>query len=181
MGMRMDYEVRILPDDFITERVEYAFEEDPKQKKDRYGNARTKMVTKLVQERGGVLIVVRGKPGHSIRLTSLDQALDLKLIDADMYASLGGAGGDLKKLRPRLVDTGTGEEVNEYGVPLNIAHELANGTTMPKNARRHARGNVDTDIDVNTTGDEDIAGNELPNDGVMSGREHVDKTIDKVE
>lgn len=181
MAMRMDFEVRILPDDYVTVNEEIAFEDDPKQKKDRYGNARQKMVTKKVETRGGVLIVVRGKPGHSIRLQTLDQALDLKLITPEQFADLGGANGDLKKLRPRLVDINTGEEVNEHGVPLNIAAELANGTTMPRDAGRHARGNVDTDIDVNTTGDEDIAGNELPNDAVMAGHEHVSKTLDKLE
>lgn len=178
----MDYEVRILPNSYVTERLEYAFEDDPKQKKDRYGNPRQKMVTKMVEERGGVLIVVRGKPGHSIRLTSLDQALDLKLIDADTFAALSdGKGGGLLKMRPRLIDTGTGEEVNESGIPLNIARELEHGTTMPKNAGRRAGGNVETDIDVNTTGDEDIAGNELPNDGIMAGHKHVAATIDETE
>lgn len=180
MAMRMDYEVRILPNEYVTHRVEYAFEDDPKQKKDRYGNPRQKMVTKQVEERGGVLIVVRGKPGHSIRLTSLEQALDLKLIDHDKYVELSEGKG-LLGMRPRLVDTMTGEEVNEQGIPLNIAHELEHGTTMPKNVGRSATGGVETDIDVNGTGDEDIAGNELPNDGVMAGHEHVKKTLDKLE
>jgi len=174
----MDYEVRILPEDYVTHRLEYAFEDDPKQRKDRYGNPRQKMVTKQVEERGGVLIIVRGKPGHSIRLTSLDQALDLKLIDTDTFNRLTEHKDGLLAMRPRLIDTGTGEEVNEQGIPLNIANELANGTTMPSGAPRNARGNVDTDVDVNTTGDEDIAGNDLP---VMEGHEHVSKTIDKLE
>lgn len=181
MAMRMDFEVRILPDSYITKQVEYAFEDDPKQKKDRYGNPRQKMVTVEREVRGGVLIVVRGKPGHSIRLQSLDQALDLKLIDADTYARLGGAAGDITKLRPRLVDLATGEEVNEQGIPLNIARELAEGTTMPKNAGRSAGGNVETDVDVNSTGDENIAGDEAPDDGIMRGHEHVAEQIDKTE
>lgn len=178
MAMRMDYEVRILPDSYVTISEEIGFEDDPKQKKDRYGNPRQRMVTKQVETRGGVMIVVRGKPGHSIRLNSLEQALDLKLIDHERYIELGGANGDLTKLRPRLVDINTGEEVNEQGIPLNIARELAEGTTMPKNAGSTAMGRVDTDIDVNQTGDENIAGDELP---VMEGHEHVAKTIDKLE
>lgn len=181
MGMRMDYEVRILPDSYVTHETEYAFEDDPKQRKDRYGNPRQKMVTREREIRGGVLIIVRGKPGHSIRLTSLDQALDLKLIDQDTYNRLSDSeapNGGLLNLRPRLIDTGTGEEVNERGVPLNIAHELENGTTQPRDAGRSARGRVETDVDVNTTGDEDIAGNDAPG---MEGHEHVAGQIDKTE
>ncbi len=180
MAMRMDYEVRILPDSYVTHETQYAFEEDPKQKKDRYGNPRTKMVSKQVEVRGGILIVVRGKPGHSIRLSSLDQALDLKLIDQDKYNELIGHKDGLLAMRPRLVDLNTGEEVNEQGIPLNIARELAEGTTMPKNAGRSAMGNVETDIDVNTSGDENIAGDDLPAEA-MEGHGHVAKMIDKLE
>lgn len=177
----MEFEVRLLPDSYVTQETVYAFEEDPKQKKDRYGNPRTKMVSKEVETRGGVLIVVRGKPGHSIRLTSLEQALDLKLIDHETFARLSAHKDGLKALRPRLVDTGTGEEVNEQGVPLNIARELEHGTTMPKAAGKHARGNVETDIDVNGTGDEDIAGNDAPDDDVMAGHEHVASKLAELE
>lgn len=177
MAVRVDYHVRILPDDYVTKVTEYGFVDDDKAAPDRFGRKRQKMVAKEVEIRGGVLVLVKGKPGHSLRLTSLEQALDFKLIDYDQYVELK-AGAGLQGLRPRLVDMNTGEYVNEQGVPLNIARELEEGTTMPKHAGRSARGRVDTDIDVNTTGDEDFSDIEMPPE---AGHEHVDKMIDKVE
>ncbi len=76
MAMRMDYEVKLLDDSFVREVTHYAFEDVPNGRKNRWGEAPKRMVEKKVIEKGGVLIVVRGKPGHSIRLDSLEQALD---------------------------------------------------------------------------------------------------------
>lgn len=181
MAMRMDYEVRLLDDSFQREVTEYGFEEVENGRANRWGEKPKRMIAKKHIEKGGVLIVVRGKPGHSIRLTSLEQALDFKLIDHDKYAELKADSRGLLAMRPRLVDLNTGEEVNEQGIPVNIARELQEGTTMPRNAGRHARGNVETDIDVNTTGDENIAGDEMPNDGIMAGHEHVAGKINELE
>lgn len=175
MAIRMDFEVRKLPDSYVTKCIEHAFEDDPSQKKDRYGNPRQRMVEKVVEKRGGWLIIVRGKPGHSIRLESLEQAEALKLIDHETYMRLKDVGD----LRPRLIDAATGEEVNEQGIPLNIARELEEGTTMPKNASRSAMGHVETDVDVNHTGDEAIDVEDDPSLG--AGAEHVSKAIGKLE
>ena len=182
MAMRMDYEVRLLDDSFKREITHYAFEDVPNGRLNRWGEKPKRMVEKKVIETGGVLIVVRGKPGHSIRLDSLEQALDFKLIDLETYEQLKRDPKGLLAMRPRLVDLSTGEEVNENGVPVNIARELEHGTTMPKNASKHARGNVETDIDVNTTGDESIAGDELPVDeSIMAGHATIKEQLDEVE
>lgn len=170
MGIRMDFEVTKLPESYVTLQTEYVFEDDPKQRKDRYGNARQKMVPKTTELRGGWLIKVRGKPGHSIRVNSLEQALALKLIDADAYARMQDGG----EIRPRLIDDSTGEEVNEQGIPIRIARELEEGTQMPKEASRNAHGGIDTDVDVNSAGDDDLGGE-------MPGEEHVAKQIEKTE
>lgn len=178
--MRMDYEVRKLPDSYVTEEIEYAFEDVPNGRANRWGEKPQRMVPKKKEVRGGWLVVVRGKPGHSIRIQSLEQALDLKLIDHDEYVRMSNLG----ELRPRLIDTTTGERVNEQGIPLHIADELANGTHMPKGAARTPMGGVETDIDVNSNGNEDIAGDEVPNDVLttsMKGHEHVAAQIDETE
>lgn len=182
MGMRMDYEVRPLPETYGLDVPEYAFETIENGRANRWGEKPQRMVTRETANKGGVLIIVRGKPGHSFRINTLEQAEDFKLIDHDEYLALKSHPKGLMALRPRLFDTNTGEQVNENGIPLNIARELAEGTTMPRGAGRHARGNVETDIDVNTTGDEDIAGNEVPADeSVMAGHDIIAAQIDETE
>lgn len=184
MAIRMDYEVRRLPESFTREVDTYSFKTIENGRRNRWGELPQKMVKSKTTERGGVMIVVKGKPGHSMRFTSLEQLLDFKLIDHDEYLELADKPDGILHVRPRLIDTNTGEVVNEYGIPKNIAHELENGTTLPKAAGRRANGNVETDIDVNTTGDEDIAGDEVPLDdgGVtMAGEEHVAAQIDETE
>jgi hypothetical protein len=183
MAMRLDFEVKLLDETFVRQITEYGYEDVPNGRSNRWGEKPKRMVSKTIEERGGVLIVVKGNPGHSYRITSLEQALDFKLIDHDEYLELQGNPKGLLALRPRLFDLSTGEQVNEFGIPKNIAHELEHGTQLPKRANKLARGNFDTDVDVNTTGDEDIAGNEMPADetGVMVGHEHVAAQIDETE
>lgn len=178
MAMRMDYEVHVLDDSFKRNIVEYGFEPVPNGRANRWGEKPQRMVKlqSTEQSTGGVLIKVKGKPGHSFRITSLEQALDFKLIDNDEYHELKNDPRGLLALRPRLFDLQTGEQVNEQGIPLNIARELAEGTQYPK------RGRVDENVDVNTTGDENIAGEELPADeSIMAGHEHVEAQIDITE
>lgn len=165
MGIRSEYEVRKLPDDYTTFETAYEFVDDEKQPKDRYGNARKRMVSKQREVKGGWLFIVRGKPGHSFRLATLDQVEALKL-----------------SIKPRMIDTSTGEEVNEHGIPLHIAEELArNGATVA--SQRSAGGAIEVDVDVNSTGDEAL-GAEAPalvELGDAAGAEHVNATIDKLE
>lgn len=125
MGVRVEFEVYKLPDTFITSSMHYAFEQDG-DRKDKHGNVRMKMEQKLVEERGGFLIKVRGKPGHSIRVTSIEQAIALKLLPPEA-----------KELRPRLINTETGEECDEHGVPLSVVAVVG---------KEH--GAIDTDVDV---------------------------------
>lgn len=104
MSIRAEYKVKKLGDDFVTQEVHYAFEQDG-DRKDKNGNLRLKMVPKLIESRGGWIFEFPGKPGHSIRLTSLDQMKQFGIRDT-----------------PRLIDDQTGEEVSASGVPLDIAH-----------------------------------------------------------
>src|SRR5215475_2341664 len=107
MAIRVEYEVRKLPDSFVTKETHYDFVDDEKAPPDRYGRKRQKMVSTQVESRGGWLYIVRGKPGHTIRLTSLEQ------IEAFGLAT-----------SPKLIDANTGEEVGPDGVPLLVRKQL---------------------------------------------------------
>jgi hypothetical protein len=128
--MRAEFEVRELPQSFVTKEKRYSFVEDETATPDRWGRKRQKMITEDVDSRGGWLFVIRGKPGHSIRLTSLEQVEAMKL-----------------SIRPRMIDDQTGEEVDERGIPLSVAH-IVNGGRTGSMSGPHA-----TDIDVEQTGD----------------------------
>lgn len=128
MGYRVEYEVRKLPDSYVTKEMRYSFVDDEKAQPDRFGRKRQKMVSEEVESRGGWLFIVRGKPGHSFRLTSLDQIKSLGLSE-----------------RPRLIDNETGEEVNEQGIPLSVVSQLEHSRTFGNMSGPHG-----TDIDVTT-------------------------------
>lgn len=140
MGMRAEFEVRKLPDSFVTFENKYSFVDDEKAQPDRFGRKRQKMVTEKVESHGGYLFVIRGKPGHSIRLTTLDQIEAMKL-----------------SVHPRIIDDQTGEQVDERGIPLSVAH-IVNGRSGG-----NVSGSHNTDVDVEQGGDdlfEVVAGNE---------------------
>lgn len=130
MGVRVEYEVVKLPDSMKFQAVHYAFEQDG-DTKDKNGNLRKKMVQKVVEESGGYLIKVRGKPGHSIRVTTLEQAVALKLLGPDV---------DISKavLEAKLINTETGEECDRHGVPLSVVAVVG---------ENHG-SRIDTDVDV---------------------------------
>jgi len=130
MSFRAEYEVRKLPDDFVTTEMRYNFVDDDKATPDRWGRKRQVMLSEKVESRGGWLFIVKGKPGHSIRLTSLDQIEAMKLATT-----------------PRRIDEQTGEEVDERGVPVAVAH-LVNGGQV------HTTGRHSTDVDVQTSDDD---------------------------
>lgn len=135
MGYRVEYEVRKLPDSFVTSEMRYTFVDDDKAQPDRYGRKRQKMVSEKVESRGGWIFLIRGKPGHSFRLTSLDQIEAMKL---SPY--------------PRLIDNDTGEECDESGIPLNVQAQMNASKSMGNVSGRHG-----TEIDVmdnSATGDE---------------------------
>lgn len=119
MGVRVEYEVRKLPDSYVTKEIHYAFEQDG-DAKDKHGNPRKIRVEKEVEVRGGYLIVMRGKPGHTIRIMNAEQARVLGI-----------------SLEPRLINTETGEECDKHGVPLTV-----------RNAMGTDNDRVETDIDV---------------------------------
>jgi len=125
MGVRIEYDIRELPQSYVTSCTEHAYEQDG-DKVDKKGNAVRVMVEKKIEKRGGWLLVVRGNPGHSIRLESREQAEALGVT-----------------LAPRLVNTETGEVCNSHGIPLSVASVVGD--------RDNAGGQVETDIDVNTS------------------------------
>ncbi len=177
MAMRMDYSIRALPDSFVTVATQCRMEEIANGRRNRWGEKPQRMVREEVEVNGGILIVVKGKPGHSFRVDSLEQALDLKLIEEDTYQYLKTQKDGLHQMKPRLFDLNTGERVNEQGIPINIAQELSGELVRKPRRSDH----VETDVDVNTTGDEEIAGDEEPNDGLMTGHEHIAAQIDETE
>lgn len=130
MGVRVEYEVVKLPDSMKFQATHVAFEQDG-DTKDKNGNFRKKMVQKVVEESGGYLIKVRGKPGHSIRVTTLEQAIALKLLapDTDLSRAV---------LEARLINTETGEECDKHGVPLSVVAVVG---------ENHG-SRIDTDVDV---------------------------------
>lgn len=164
MGMRVEYEVRKLPDDYITKEVRHSFIDDEKAPPDRYGRKRQKMVVETVDSHGGWLFIVRGKPGHSIRLTSLEQIEAMKL-----------------RAEPRMIDNESGEEVGADGVPLIVKEQLAAAKRIGTLSGPH-----DTDIDVErgATGDEELGTPELGDEvGAFSneGPAAVEKQIATLE
>lgn len=156
MSFRAEYEVRELPKDFVTKEMKYTFVDDEKATPDRFGRKRQKMVSELVDSHGGWLFIVKGKPGHSIRLTSLEQIEAMKLA-----------------VVPRRIDEQTGEEVDERGVPISVAH-LVNGGQV-QTTGRHS-----TDVDVQTS-DDDLGNVSDPTDIADAAESVVSNQIAKLE
>jgi hypothetical protein len=125
-AIRVEYEVRKLPDTYVTREKQYSFELDEKAPRGRFGEQRQKMISKDVEVRGGWLFIIRGKPGHTVRLTSLDQLESF------------GLGQ-----KPKMIDANTGEEVDEYGVPIMVRKQLE-----VERQYGNLSGTNNTDIDV---------------------------------
>jgi hypothetical protein len=157
--MRAEYEVRELPDTFVTYEKRYSFVEDEKAIPDRYGRKRQKMVEETVESRGGWVYVVRGKPGHSIRLTSRDQMETHKLSPS-----------------PRMIDDRTGEEVDNRGIPLSVSHLVGGGNRVSANTG----GKFNTEVDVTSNGDDDLAIEHGPEDRIEAPSTVLSQ-IDKLE
>lgn len=163
MGMRVEYEVRKLAEDYVTSEMLYSFVDDEKAPPDRYGRKRQKMVVEKGESRGGWLFIIRGKPGHSIRFTTLEQLRAFGL-----------------SATPRMIDNESGEEVGADGIPLIVKQQLEAAKRFGTLSGPHG-----TDIDVDQpilTGDESLD-LELGNEGEVTGegQEAVDSTIAKLE
>jgi hypothetical protein len=162
MTVRVEYEVRKLADSYVTHEMQYSFEVDEKAPRGRFGEQRQRMVSKMVEVRGGWLFIIRGKPGHTIRFTTLEQIEAFGL-----------------KPTPRLIDANTGEEVDKFGVPLIVRKQLEMERQYGNMSGAHS-----TDIDViqNDAADADLS------DGLdEGGNDHaidesvVDNAIEKLE
>lgn len=166
MGMRVEYEVRKLPDTYVTKERRYSFVDDDTIPPDRYGRKRQKMVVEDVETTGGWLFIMRGKPGHSIRLTSLDQLAAFKL-----------------KSTPRMIDNESGEEVGEDGIPLIVKQQLNAAKSL---GNLSGPFNTDIDVEQSVTGDEEFGTPELGDEadvGVATGEGQaaVDNQIANLE
>jgi len=126
MGVRVEYTVTKLPESYVTLETQYAFEQDG-DRKDKNGSPKMKMESKQVEVRGGYIIKVKGNPGHSFRVMNEEQANALKL-----------------SLKPRLINTETGEECNQQGIPLSVAAAVGHDDT----------GRIETDVDVSRNDDQ---------------------------
>jgi len=135
MAIRVEYEVRKLKETFVTKEKHYEFVDDDKAPPDRFGRKRQKMIETEVESHGGYLYIIRGKPGHTVRLTSLEQIRQFNLDTS-----------------PRMIDANTGEEVDEHGVPKIVRSMLEVERTYGTMS-----GNHGTDIDVQSdASDEDL-------------------------
>lgn len=129
------YTTRPIPDtkEFVETRYnlvqEYLKDDEGEFERDENGKKIKKgpitMVKEDVKTYGGTMVTM--PRGHSVRLTSLDQALALHLIPQELFDALGGSKGDVTKLRAKLVDLDSGEEVNEQGVPVSLAQYVNGG------------------------------------------------------
>jgi hypothetical protein len=137
----------------------YEFIEDDKAPPDRYGRKRQKMVHSKVKSHGGWLFIIRGKPGHTIRLTSLDQ--------------LEGFG---LGTTPKMIDANTGEEVDEHGVPKIVRRMLEMERTFGNMTGSHG-----TDIDVMSNAADEDLGTGLDEGGTAIDESVVDAAIEKLE
>jgi|SRR5882762_252473 len=98
MAIRADYSVVKLPDTYVTTKTVYRYEKDAT---DPSGKGRIRY-EEIVEEKGGWLFTFLR--GHQIRLT-----------DEKQIALFGLA------TTQRLIDDSTGLEVNQQGVPIDIA------------------------------------------------------------
>jgi hypothetical protein len=139
MGIRADYTVTKLPDTYVTKHTEvfYGYDEkwqpDPEKPDLKRPRVRTE---REVEDRGGYLFTFMR--GHSIRLTSLEQ---IKQFGLDV--------------KPRLIDDTTGLEVNENGVPVDIANFInqSSGSMMDGNAGAEVGGLMDGIAPKSNSGD----------------------------
>jgi hypothetical protein len=161
MAIRVEYEVRKLSDTYVTKEQRYSFVIDEKAPRGRFGEQRQKMVSEEVEVRGGYLYVIRGKPGHTVRLTSLDQIKQF------------GLGTS-----PKMIDANTGEEVDEHGVPKIVRRMLEVERTYGTMS-----GPSGTDIDVQSdAAEEDLSMGLDAGDSNHSGDDSVvDAAIAKLE
>lgn len=169
MAFRAEYTVRKLPDDWKTVEKIGHFEEIPNGRKNRWGEAPQRMVLEDADSFGGWIIFVKGNPGHTIRIANLDQARahKLKIVGTEIV--------------PRLVDSQTGEEVDERGVPLSVLAQL----NMQNENIGKTMNHVETDIDVHANNDAALVAEfdeEAKRLGAGGGgAQHVEKSIAALE
>jgi hypothetical protein len=158
----MDFDVRKLPETFVRVVEERVWKDTGK--KDNKGNAQFAWEAIRVEKRGGYAILVKGNPGHSIIVDSVEQAKALRLVPQDYQGT---------ELRPRLINTQTGEECDERGVPLTVLAQL--------DAGHNSDSHQSVDVDTNPKASDEFAdADELPRDE-LAGEGAVAKAIAKVE
>jgi hypothetical protein len=132
MGVRVEYEIRKLSDEYVTKEMHVAYEQDPTSK-DAKGYFRNKRVEKEVEVRGGYLLMVRdtkGKISHSVRLQNEAQPQAL-----------------IVSLQPRLINTETGEECDRNGIPLSVVNVIGS-EAITENAAAGIDGEADSQLDL---------------------------------
>jgi hypothetical protein len=105
MGIRASYRVDVIPDEYVTTKIVYAYIKDPDAEQE-VGKPTKKIRTEtVVEEKGGWLFTF--PRGHQIRCTTEQQ---IKLLGLSTS--------------PHLIDDTTGLQVNEHGIPLDIADHV---------------------------------------------------------
>lgn len=105
MAIRASYRVDVLPKEYVTEKTVYSYEPDPDA--EQVVGKPTKKIRKetVVKEEGGWLFTF--PRGHQIRCTTEQQ---IKLLGLSTS--------------PHLIDDTTGLQVNENGIPVDIADHV---------------------------------------------------------
>lgn len=111
MAIRASYRVDVLPKEYVTEKIVYSYEPDPDA--EQVVGKPTKKIRKetVVKEEGGWLFTF--PRGHQIRCTTEQQ---IKLLGLSTS--------------PHLIDDTTGLQVNEHGVPVDIADHVKGATDI---------------------------------------------------
>ena len=99
-------------------------ERDDQGRKVKRGPAR--LVMKTIESKGGIMFTMPA--GHSVRIASPAQMELFKLTE-----------------KPKLIDSQSGEEVNEHGIPLSLAAYVANAALSAPSADT---GFVEADEDL---------------------------------
>lgn len=111
MAIRASYRVDVIPDEYVTEKIVYAYVPDPDAPQE-VGKPVKKIRTEtVVKEKGGWLFTF--PRGHQIRCTSKQQIELLGLSTS-----------------PHLIDDSTGLQVNEHGIPIDIADHVKGATDL---------------------------------------------------
>lgn len=111
MAIRASYRVDVLPKEYVTEKIVYKYVKDPDAEQEVGKPTKKIRIEERVVEEGGWLFTF--PRGHQIRCTSEQQ---IKLLGLSTS--------------PHLIDDTTGLQVNENGIPIDIADHVKDASNI---------------------------------------------------